>query len=422
MNRSAQRTWIVALAAVALPVALHAQEPKDDKWTKDATKSLTMAQLQQKPELYQEALATLREGMQQDPGNAKVWMLAGQAEVGLDMYAAADSAFDKAAQLHPDYKEDIRAYREQAWLKAFQAGTSAMDRNQADSAVAMLQKAESIYDERPEGVLNLGMLYANTGKNDQAVAAFQAAKERLHGPLLAQLKPEDQAQWKQYEAAADMTLSQIYGNEGITAFNAGKYDDAATAFKKAMDINTNSRDYIYNYVQSLYAKIGELEKQQKADSAQAKALAPQLAPLYQQIVPAAQKALSFDPAALDLYVIINRAYRGQAALAATPAEKADFQKKAEAIITEASKLPFEVSDVAVSFADSSATLKGNVKTRTAKPGDALKMKVSFLAPDGSVLGTGDVNVTAGAPDKPVPFQVSAPVKGQVAGWKYEVVQ
>ncbi|HET9984205.1 MAG TPA: tetratricopeptide repeat protein [Longimicrobiales bacterium] len=423
MNRSSRFACTLVLGLLLVPAAARAQqEPKDNKWTKDATKLLTIAQLQQKPELYQQALTALQEGMQKDPTNAKVWLLAGQIQLGMEKYTDADASLKKAVELYPKYAEDIEPAREQAWLKLFQAGAAAMDRNQADSAVALLTQAESIYAQRPEAVLNLGMLYANSGKPDEATKAFAAAKERLHGPLFAKLKPEDQAQWKQYEAVADLTLSQVEGNRGIEAFNAGKYDEAVAAFKKAAAVNPNSRDYVYNLAQAIYAQVDKLEKDRKAAKpADVKQIDAQLVPLYKDVIPVVEKSLTFDPASLDSYVIIGRAYRGLALAAADPKEKTSMEAKATEVLGNAQKLAFEVSDVAVSFGEQ-AKLNGNIKNRTAKPGEPLKLKVSFIGIDGNVIGSGDVSVAASTPDKPVPFEVSAPVQGQVAGWKYEIVK
>src|SRR5512142_1785803 len=117
MNRTAKLLFALAFAAAAIPSAsrAQAQEPKDNKWTKDATKSMTVASLKQKPEeqaaLYQQALGTLQTGMQQDPNNAKVWLLAGEIYANLGQYAQADTALKKAQSLYAGYAQEIEGAR-----------------------------------------------------------------------------------------------------------------------------------------------------------------------------------------------------------------------------------------------------------------------------------------------------------------------
>jgi len=437
MTRSAKLLLALALAAVAIPGVSFAQqaqapEPKDNKWTKDATKFMTVAGLKQKPEeqapLYQQALASLQQGMVKEPQNAKLYLLAGEIYANMEQFAQADSALKKAQDLYAPYAPEIEGAREQAWLKAFQKGTSALDRNQPDSAVAYMKAAESIYSARPEAQLNLGVIYLNANKPDEALAAFKLAKERLNGPLTAKLKPEDQAQWKTWDQLIDVTTAQVEGNKGIEFFQKEQFDSAGAQFQKALQINPRGRDYAYNYAESIFARIGKLEEQRRTlvaakppKPADIKKLDDQLAPLYQQLIDGAQKVLPFDPANTDSYIMIARSYKGEADAAADPKEKQALQNKALEALTTAQKLPFEVTDVTASFGETSK-LSGKIKNHTLKPGEPAKIKVSFMALDGSTLGSADVSVAAGAADSTVPFEASAPTKGQVAGWKYEMVQ
>ncbi len=141
MTRSAKLLLALALAAAAIPGAVRAQtpEPKDNKWTKDATKALTIASIKQTPAekatLYQTALTSLKQAMAdaKEQNNAKVWLLAGQAYAGLGQLPQADSALKKAEGLYPGYKAEIEAAREQAWLNQFKAGSERAPRTLASS-------------------------------------------------------------------------------------------------------------------------------------------------------------------------------------------------------------------------------------------------------------------------------------------------
>ncbi len=436
MTRSAKLLFALALAAVAIPGVSSAQqaapEPKDNKWTKDATKFMTVAGLKQKPEeqapLYQQALASLQQGMAKEPQNAKLYLLAGEIYANMGQYASADSAMQKAVSMYAGYAQEIEGAREQAWLKEFQKGTQALDRNQQDSAIAFMRAAESIYSARPEAQLNLGVIYLNTGKSNEALAAFKLAKERLNGPLTSKLKPEDQAQWKTWDQLIDVTTAQVEGNKGIEFFQKEQFDSSAEQFLKALKINPRGRDYAFNYAESIFARTNKLEEQRRTaaeakpvKTAEVKKLDEQLVPLYQQLIDAAQKVHPFDPGNTDAYIMIAKAYKGQGEAAADAKAKQEFQNKALEALTVAQKLPFEITDVSAAFGENSK-LSGKIKNHNLKPGEPAKIKVSFVALDGSVLGTADVSVAAGAADSSVPFEATAPTKGQVAGWKYELVQ
>lgn len=435
MTRSAKLLLALALAAVAIPGASRAQQakpPKDNKWTKNATKYMTVAGLKQNPQeqatLYQQALAALKEGMAKDPQNAKLWLLTGEVYANLGQFAQADSAFKQARTLYADYGPDIDGAREQAWLREFQKGTQALDRNQPDSAAAFMEKAESIYSVRPEAQLNLGVIYLNSGKPDEATAAFKVAKARLNGPLLAKLKPEDKAQWQAWDQLIDVTTAQIEGNKGIAAFQQQDFDSAAADFQNALRINPHGRDYAYNLAESLFARTNKLEQDRQAaesakpvKTAQIKQIDADAAPLYDQLIQAAQAVMPFDPGNTDVYVMIAKAYKGHADAARDTTQKRLLQQKALAALTEAQKLPFAVTGLSAAFGDTSK-LAGKIKNQTMKAGDPAKLKVSFVGIDGTVLGTADVNVTAPAADSTVDFEAVAPTKGQVAGWKYEFVK
>ena len=73
------RLSLVLAVLLLLPTAVSAQ--KDSKYTREASKYMGLAMTRsdeaQRTQMYQQALTHLREGMQQDAGNAKVWLLAG---------------------------------------------------------------------------------------------------------------------------------------------------------------------------------------------------------------------------------------------------------------------------------------------------------------------------------------------------------
>jgi tetratricopeptide (TPR) repeat protein len=425
MNRWTRLVFSLVLGVVALPGALHAQEPKDNKWTKDATKYVGLAALKQAPAdqtpLYQQALTSLTEGMQKDPTNPKVWLLAGEVYAGLDNFNAADSAFTKALQMHAEYADEIDGQREQMWLKLFQAGVALMDKQQNDEAITKLEQAQKIYPKRPEALLNLGVLYSAKSQQDKAGAAFRQAVAVVHSPISEKLNAEQKAQWKSFEDMANLSLAQMDATTGIDAFQAQKYPEAAEAFRRALKINPYSRDYAYNLAQALFVNAGKLEEARKtAKGDELAKINAQLPPLYDEMKQVALKVQTFDPANSDVYIIQAHSIKGMGDLSADAKAKTDAQNRTLDMLTQGQNMPVEVSDVAVALGDGEAKLSGTVKTLKATPGSPVKLKVTVVDINGAPIGTQEITVAAPAVGATANFEGTAKTTGSLAGWKYEV--
>jgi cytochrome c-type biogenesis protein CcmH/NrfG len=442
MNRWIRLVLPLVLGVVALPVAIRAQEPKDNKWTKDATRYVGLAALKQAPAdqapLYQQALTSLQEGMQKDPTNPKVWLMAGEVYAGLENFNAADSAFQKAIQLHPEYADEIDGQREQMWLKLFQAGVASMDKQQNDDAIAKLEHAQAIYPKRPEALLNLGVLYTSKSQPDKAATAFRQAIVITHSPIAEKLTPEQKAQWKSFEDMANLSLAQMEATAGIDAFQAQKYTEAADAFRRALKINPHSRDYAYNLAQALFVHAGKLQEARKAAEAgrtkgakadvlakideEQKKIDAELVPLFDEMKTVALKVQAFDPANSDVFIIQAHSIKGMGDISGDPKVKTEAQNRTLEMLTAGQNMPVEVSDVAVTLGDGEAKLTGVLKTLKATPGSPVKLKVTVVDINGAPIGTQEITVAAPAVGATANFEGTAKLTGSLAGWRYEVVK
>ena len=112
--------------ALLLLVPTVASAQRDSRYTREASKHIGLAMTRsdeaQRKQMYETALTHLREGMERDGDNAKVWLLAGSVFAALGDMVEADRAFVKAVQMHPAYAEEIAGEREQAWIDAFMPG------------------------------------------------------------------------------------------------------------------------------------------------------------------------------------------------------------------------------------------------------------------------------------------------------------
>lgn len=419
--------FLSALVLLLLPAAASAQD--DNKHTKEATKHIGLAMTRQddaeRQEMYRQALTALEQGMAEEPNHAKTWYLAGAVYAALGQFSEADAAFDKALELYPAYEAELSAEREQAWIHAFNAGVTAMDQGDNAAAIAALEAANELYDQRPEAFLNLGSLYANSGETAKAVEALQKAHAIVTGSMLEQVNEETRAQWAGYAEMAKMNIAQLSGQAGIEAFQAEEYEQAAEMFKAAAEQNPHSRDFRYNYVQALFASVQALEEEldsarTKQQTADVERLENELRPMYPQVIAAVESVQQIDPNNEMLYIIAARAHRMNGLLSDDAAAQKAGQDKALELLTQREALPVYLDQLAIRTGDAGAVVSGMLTNAGATEGASLVIHMTLIGMEGQTIGEGDITVTAPADGASVEFQGTIPVEGDIAGWKYEV--
>jgi tetratricopeptide (TPR) repeat protein len=408
------------LSALIAPAAATAQQkPKDTKYTKDAGKFLGLAMMRQdgpdKDKLYQDALNAMQEGFEKDVTNPKFWLTAGQVYAGLGQLDKANEAFNTAVQLYPEYEEEVAGERENAWMVGFSRGVELMDGQNLDQALAMFNAANAIYPHRPEAWLNIGSIYANQGNTDKAIEAFEKASEAAGGPMLEKLEPEAQAQWKSYQEMSAVNIAQMRGAQGVAAFEQEKYKEAEDLFRKAVEVNPHSRDYLFNIVQARYAQATKLEEQLEQKNT---AVTPDLQQLYAGLKEDIKKVQSYDPNNETLYMILARAHKRQAELAG---DTSAAQQGVLAVLTELENIGIEVDALAIQpNEDNTAQITGTVKNRSKEAGAPVTIKLVLMDRAGATIGEQSVTLNAPEKDQTANFTATAQIKGAVAGWKYVV--
>jgi len=159
----------------------------------------------------------------------------GMALYNQQHYAEAGELFEKALPLAKEKNVPIVLTQiAQSYAKAADQeqnrDTKLQDQQKALDAY---QKALQLSPNDPGLHNNLGSLYANLGKSDEAKAEFQKA---------ADLDPPH--------------ASNYYYNLGVVMVNQGKMDDAAVALKKATDVDPNNANAFYWYGMALMGKMG----------------------------------------------------------------------------------------------------------------------------------------------------------------------
>ncbi len=449
--------WILPAVALVALLPMHAagQKYKDSKYTKDAEKfiglAMTRSDMDSRRELYRQALAALDEGFVKDADNAKFWFVAGQAHAGAGDFLAADSCFAKTVSMYPDAEADVEAERESAWLGAFQMGVDLMDQNNPDSALAVLEAGQKLYDKRPEALLNIGAIYANKGDLEKAEQAFERAIVATHGDIYSKLDSAGQAQWDSFAEVATLNIAQIRGTRGVDAFTANDYDQAAELFGKAIEVNPYSRDYYFNQLQATYAKASAVETEHEAAPDDA-ALKTQLIGLYQTILQQIPKVKEFDPTSENLELIRMRAVKREGELRGDTTEA---RQAAYKILQELEEMPVEVRDLSITPNDNgTVTVSGQLRNRTLPSGSNVGVDITLMGLKGETVGqinftvvtaesardfvTSCVNDEAKKTaypdeltrqsfcqeqaDEPATqtFEQSGELTGSIAGWKYAV--
>ena len=418
------RVGLVLVVLLLLPAAVSAQ--RETKQTREASKYIGLAMTRsddaERMEMYRQALQHLREGMTEDPQNARVWLIAGSTFAALGQMAEADSALDRALALHPDYAEEIEGERENAWINAFNEGIQLMDQQRYDEAIAKMEAAQTIYSLRPEALMNLGALYSNAGQYDKAVEALRGAIEATHGPLFERLDEAQKADWVRFRSIANSNIAQILGQQGVAHFQAETFDAAATAFLQAAEINPHARDYWFNYGQSLWAQSSALEEQLKTASAQDSGrIVPQLRELYAKIQEASAKTREFDPNNEVVYLMAANTHRMMGEL--DPSAREASQQAALRMLEAHAAMNVALDQIAVlPEAEGTVRISGMLKNLKATEGSTVTIRFTLVDIEGNQVGEGAVTATAPAAEQTVPFESTASVTGEVAGWKYTIAQ
>lgn len=425
MRRSPPAVFVLLL--MLAPASGFAQkEPQRTKEVRDAEKFVTSALIApdsaEKKSRLERALNPLQVAMTKTPDNALVWFTAGQVYAGLADYARADSAFDRAEQLHPPLREEIRAQRASAWLQAAGAGEALMNSQQYPQAISRFEQAEALYDERPESKINLAVLYANAGEYARSEVAYRSVIDLHSVPVNA----EDSSARGRFREIATIRLAQLMDRRGVEAFEAQRYDDAVAAFSDARALNPHARDHAFNLAQSIYAQARALEDARKdivaKDAAQSTRMGNELVALYTRIDPILDELRMMDPSNEDLFILPMRSFRVRGDLTTDAAAKTRYSQRAAEMFKLHQERVVELVGVAAGNSGSDGFVRGTLRNLKLKPDAPVNVRVTLLALDGRTIGGDEFAIAAPAADLTTPFELTMKVTGEVAAWKYEILK
>ncbi len=170
--------------------------------------------------------------------NAAAWYYLARVYLMQGDIGGVDSTFRKAQELQPQCEIDIDQYRQNNWALLANAGLEVQKAGHIETAIVLFRDADRLYQGKPHVASNLGVLFANSGKDDSAAVYFAKAmkiaeSDLLIGPGLtaaevkAALGPPDSSQ--ETKSAGGSSEMWVYGRDIYIHFDNGKVS-AVTKF------------------------------------------------------------------------------------------------------------------------------------------------------------------------------------------------
>jgi tetratricopeptide (TPR) repeat protein len=388
-----------------------------------------------------------REAVTQGTGAAG-WIYLGRAYLYAGDLAGADSAFARAEKMAPDCKEDTGRYREAAWVPLVNGAIDFANANKPDSALVLFQQANVIYRDKPTGFAGVGTIYANQGNSDSAIVYLQKATDvamaaKLDedrnvaaynlGLVQTRAKKYDDAvktleQYRTWtpndvqgakalavayrgagqadkaaalEKEAGLPPSEVPGagakagelfKEGVAAFDAGKFAEAAELFGQVYTAQPYNHDALVNQATAYY---------KAKDTA--------------KLVDAASRLVAVEPLNEIGQQLLFEGYR--------------TSKQADKQIETAGRrlsMPVKVETKGIKLSPTEVELTLVATGRDAKsasgaaiPAKPTALVFELLGSGDAVLATQEVTVPALTPDATHEVKVAAQANG-ITGWRYKV--
>lgn len=380
--------------------------------------------------------------------NPAAWYALGRIYLQQGDLVGADSAFTRVEKLAPDCAEDVKSWRQRAWLPLMSPGTEFFRTGQNDSALVLFREAAMISPSMPQSHYNAGVLFANLGMTDSAIVYLKKAKEvaaknaREFGKdrnaatfnLAAMLQRADRHQeaaeeLKAYvawdpsdvdakralaqslrvigqaeeaaaidrellaaaEASGTLTAGDIMGM-GIAFFNDQKYAEAAEAFGRVLEKEPANRDALFNMANAYYA-LQDVPN----------------------LITAAQRLIAAEPLSEDSWKLLSQGYRLE-----------NNQEKLLEAVTRLVEMPTGVNITSFRPAATGAALEAQAMGREAQtlegkavPPTAKALVFEFLNDKGEVVATAEAQIPALEPAATHDFSVAVEGAG-IMGWRYTV--
>ena len=463
-----------------------AGRPADNAHTRTAGIHIAQATGAEGPEAeahYQQALDAAIMSIQAEPQNAKGFLLAGQAAIGLGSWVQADTMFDRAQEIYPEYAVQIASEREQGWVAAYNMGVEAVNAGTIEQARDLFAAADMLYQDRPEARMNLAWAHMRLGNNEGAIEAYRGALDILYDAPPEGLDETQLESWARDRRTASLNLAQLLAQAGRPAEAAEVLGDFLA---RNPEVDAATRVQAMTAQANFLAQAGEADAAQAlmeeiagrtdltshdhfqigigrfntgdfaaaaASFAEAARLNPysrdallnlvqslysealdlekteqtaerdaRLREIHTEILESAEQVRSFDPLNRNILSFMLRAYRGLADLAGR-ADAERYRQASQDLFREYQAQPFEVSDIALSMqGDDVANVTALLTNLSGTAGQQVQLRFTAVNQAGATIDSEVVSVTLPGQNEQVELTTRLDLSGgEFAGWKYEIV-
>jgi tetratricopeptide (TPR) repeat protein len=394
-------------------------------------------------DLLTRAIKVSGEAIAVNPQNAAAWYYLGRSALMLGDLIGADSAFTRLEKMSPPCAEEIKSYRQKAWLVLVNPSATFLQNKQFDSALAVLRDAQTIARYYPQGYYNMGATFANMSpsKPDSAIYYFKVAVEKAGNDpaLAATLKSAVYNMGFLYAAMGDnanatvmyrkylaidptsdevkralattlrltgntaeavqienqlMAAGTLSNNEiggvGVRLFNDKDYGGAADAFKRILVTDPYNHDALNNLANSYLA----LEDGKG-------------------LLDASVKLLAVDPLGKNNVKLLANAYR----IAKDTTTWLNVVTQLQAMTIEVTITSFTLRKDGAKFVGTAIGSEGRNASDKIIPPAPMTLVFEFYDAKGAVVNSQEVQIAALAPNAKQEITVDAASAG-ILSWKY----
>lgn len=343
---------------------------------------------------YQRAREQSGRAIAANPGNSYAYYLAGQAAIGLQDYADADSLFRRSVELCPElgpYDVD-RLRRGSAGLSA-ERGSALLQSGDTTAAQAAFQTALRLDPTNYPAEFYLGLVGFQRQNTDEAVRHWRRVIE-----IIDQLPADSSAEVMR--ARADTRANTLNALVLASAQYLSRQQSA-----QAADLLANLTQQLQNNPEAWYNYALALNNLQR----------------WQQLVPVAQRATELAPLSYGAWILYYNAYAGQsqaASQAEQTAQAGEFGRQARQISQRSENLPVQLERITIDVEGESTKVSGTA----VGTGGTAPVQVEFTLHGASGrVGTGTVTITPPAREQQSEFELTIPNSGPVLGVTYRVI-
>ena len=451
------RLFVLAFGAALVPhLAAAQQEPRVSRYTALSAMRIQEARSMEddslQAEAYRELLEEIYDGLASEDDNPEAYFHLGLVQIGLSNYLAADSAFDQAEGMYPDYVDQDNGtgvYRFNGWVQAYNEGTARMEAQDSEGAVELFRFANVMFDERPEAYLNIGVETSGLDDVEVSIEAFRNAIAVIESPDADPGDEETRQAWDtEYWSTAQTNLGLVLERAGrheeaVSVYEAllerdpdnvqaqsslalalsltGQGDDALLIFDEILGREDGSPLDYFNAGVSLYtadqmekAVVGFTKTLERSpmyrDALQNLTQILNMLEEYEAQIPYSERLLELDPYN-DLVIRLH----------VRALVQVGRQADGVALLDMMQELPFVTDYIQLQPSNSGASVSGQVINKTLEPGTTVTLRFTFYDDDGNPVGSEDCEVTISDPDVAHTFEVTFEAEEQVLGYSYEFV-